>query len=112
MDIIMGGRKGSFYQSDLFRKKTIDIMEKITTMGGRSAFQFKLNDRNELYIQFGRMIKPIKIKGEIIEQVRKRVNVNSEAIKGASYYNQKRWLECKDNRASPYIAQLILLGKI
>jgi hypothetical protein len=58
------------------------------------------------------MIKPIKIKGEIIKQVRKRVNINSEAIKEASYYNQKRWLECKDNRASPYIAQLILLGKI
>jgi hypothetical protein len=87
-------------------------MEKIRTMGGKSDFQFKINEKKELFIQYGMMTKPIKVKDEIIVLVRNRVKTNHPPIMQASYYNQKKWSECKNNRASPYIAQLILLAKI
>jgi hypothetical protein len=88
-------------------------MEPITvpTIGGRSSFDYLFEEDN-LYIRFGKMIRPLRIKDNLIQKVRERVNENPEPIKKASHYNQKKWPECNNNRISPYIAQLILLGKI
>ena len=83
----------------------------VPTIGGRSSFDYLVKE-DTLYIRFGKMKRPLRIKYNLIQKVRERVNENSEPIKQASYYNQERWSDCNNNRTSPYIAQLILLGKI
>lgn len=84
----------------------------IPTIGGRSTFDYYF-ENNVLYIRFGRSKNAIIVKDIDIESVRKQVlKYKNEPIQRASFYNQHKWNDCPNNRLCPYIAQLVIIGKI
>ena len=87
-------------------------MKTVPTIGGRSYFDYIIKENN-VFVRFGRIKKPIKVKNETVELVKKQVNdLIKKPVQRASFYNKKYWNGCPNNRISPYVAQLILLGKI
>ena len=86
------------------------------TLGLQSSFEYTQIE-NQLFIRFGRMIKFLSVKNEIIDKINDRVNyLKKEGEKlyktKASLYNKPNWNECPNNRISVYVACLIINNKI
>lgn len=84
----------------------------IPTIGGRSTFDYSI-ENNVLYIRFGTLKNPIKVKDIHIKLVKEEVlKYKKEPRQRASFYNKPTWNDCPNNRLGPYIAQLVILSKI
>ena len=86
------------------------------TLGLQSSFEYTQIE-NQLFIRFGRMIKFLSVKNEIIDKINDRVNyLRKEGERlyksKASLYNKPNWKECPNNRISVYVACLIINNKI
>jgi hypothetical protein len=84
----------------------------IPTIGGRSTFDYYF-ENNVLYIRFGISKNAIEAKDSDVKLVKEQVlKYKKEPIQRASFYNKPTWEECPNNRLCPYIAQLVIIGKI
>jgi hypothetical protein len=79
------------------------------TLGGRSNFEYAI-ESGSLLLRFGKMTTFLKIKQELINEVKIRV-VDQKYSKITSFYNKPKWQDCPNNRISVYIACLIINNK-
>lgn len=107
-------REGIYKLKEIATNKTLNTMKlsTIPTIGARSTFDYSF-EKNILHIRFGRSKNPIKVKDSDIKLVKEQVlKYKKEPIQRASFYNKPTWEDCPNNRLCPYIAQLVILGKI
>lgn len=85
-------------------------MQELQTLGGKSSFLYEFSN-GKLFIQFGKLKKPIFVDDVLIELVKERVAETPEPGKFmASNYNKKKWQNCKNNRICPYVAKIVISG--
>ncbi len=80
-----------------------------STLSGSSNFEYAIKSRS-LLLGFGKMTTFLKIKQELINEVKIRV-VDQKYSKITSFYNKPKWQDCPNNRISVYIACLIINNK-
>lgn len=97
------------------RENIIAMINKQTTLGGRSEFEYAIQN-GKLLLRFGKMINFLEVKEDWIINVKDRI----EELKDkkpkfktqTSLYNKKIWHDCPNNRTCPYVACLIINQKI
>lgn len=106
--------EGVYKLKEITTIKTLNPMKlsTIPTIGGRSTFDYSF-ENNVLHIRFGKLKNAIKVKDSDIKLVKEQVlKYKKEPIQRASFYNKPTWENCPNNRICPYIAQLVIMGKI
>jgi hypothetical protein len=98
------------------RENIIAMIHKQTTLGGRSEFEYAL-ENGKLLLRFGRMTTFLNIKEDHVKKVSKRIeslikDKNPKYKTQTSLYNRNKWCECPNNRTCPYVACLIINQKI
>lgn len=92
------------------RENIIATIHKQTTLGGRSEFEYAL-ENGKLLLRFGKMITFLEVKSDWIQMVHKRIQETSFSTM-TSNYNKAKWSKCPNNRTCPYVACLIINQKI
>lgn len=98
------------------RENIIATIHKQTTLGGRSEFEYAI-ENDKLLLRFGKMTTFLKVKEDYIKKVSKRIenlikHKNPKYSTQTSLYNKKIWHDCPNNRTCPYVACLIINQKI
>lgn len=97
------------------RENIIAMVNKQTTLGGRSEFEYAI-ENGKLLLRFGKMIDFFEVKKDYIVKVKNRIDhlkdKNPKYKTQTSLYNKKLWKECPNNRTCPYVACLIINQKI